>query len=175
MVKGISLTRKSFFSRKKSQSLIFCWKYRLKVLIDSKITKWYFSVLEPRSIIKVSSKYHDFHFFFTRYFDFIFFFTSFFIRFYFVFDVLIQNYNQSSHWHWVPKFRLSIWALDAHGTGSQCPSLVLSMPTTCSLSARLMGTDRPLNGLWQTILWTLFLVQLVSVFYLIPSLYWHTL
>ena len=73
--------------------------------------------------------------------------TSIFILFYFVFNVLIQNYNQSSHLHRVPKFRLSIWVLDAHGTGSQCPSLVLSMPITWSLSARLMGAERPLNGL----------------------------
>lgn len=92
---------------------------------------------------------------------FLFFFSLFFIRFLFVFDVLIQNYNQSSHRHWVPKFGFSIWALDTHSTGCQCPSLVLSMPTIWSLSARLMGTGRPLNGLWQTILWTLFLVQLV--------------
>lgn len=41
----------------------------------------------------------------------------------------------------------SIWVLDARSTGNQCPLLVLSMPTTWSLSARLMGTDRPLNGL----------------------------
>lgn len=58
----------------------------------------------------------------------------------------------------MPKFRLSIWVLDTRSTGSQCPSLVFSMPITWSLSARLMGTGRPLNGLWQTILWTLFLV-----------------
>ena len=40
------------------------------------------------------------------------------------------------------------------GTGNESPLLVLLMPVTCSLSAHLMVTDRPLNGLWQNILCT---------------------
>ena len=34
-----------------------------------------------------------------------------------------------------------------HSTGNKCPSLVLSMPITWSLSARVTGTQRPANVL----------------------------
>ena len=40
----------------------------------------------------------------------------------------------------MPKNHSVKWALDAHSTGNECPSLVLSMPITCSLSARVTGT-----------------------------------
>ncbi len=46
-----------------------------------------------------------------------------------------------------PKKYKKLWALDTGSTGNQCPSLVLPMPVTWSLSAHLMSTDRPLNGL----------------------------
>ena len=47
----------------------------------------------------------------------------------------------------VPKIHPTLWVLDAHCTGNECPLLVLSMPDTWSLSAHLMVSDRPLNGL----------------------------
>ena len=47
----------------------------------------------------------------------------------------------------VPRNRQTLWVLDAHCTGNECPLLVLSMPDTWSLSAHLMVSDRPLNGL----------------------------
>ena len=47
----------------------------------------------------------------------------------------------------VPKNHPTKWALDAHSTGNECPSLVLSMPITWSLSARVTGTQRPANVL----------------------------
>ena len=47
----------------------------------------------------------------------------------------------------VPKKHPTLWVLDAHCTGNECPLLVLSMPDTWSLSAHLMVSDRPLNGL----------------------------
>ena len=52
----------------------------------------------------------------------------------------------------VPKKRLILWALDAYSTGNECPLLGLSMLDTWSLSAHLMVSDRPLNGLCQTTL-----------------------
>ena len=53
----------------------------------------------------------------------------------------------------VPRNRHPIlWVLDAHCTGNKCPSLVLSMPDTWSLSAHLMVSYRPLNDLLQTTL-----------------------
>ena len=47
----------------------------------------------------------------------------------------------------VPKNHPTLWELDAHCTGDECPLLVLSMPDTWSQSAHLMVSDRPLNGL----------------------------
>ena len=47
----------------------------------------------------------------------------------------------------VPKNHPTLWVLDARCTGNECPLLVLSMPDTWSLSAHLMVSDRPLNGL----------------------------
>ena len=47
----------------------------------------------------------------------------------------------------VPKNHPTLWVLDAHCTGNECPLLVLSMPDTWSQSAHLMVSDRPLNGL----------------------------
>ena len=52
----------------------------------------------------------------------------------------------------VPKNRPTLWALSARRTGNDCPLLVLSMPDTWSLSAHLMVSYRPLNGLLQTTL-----------------------
>ena len=52
----------------------------------------------------------------------------------------------------VPKNRPTLWALNARRTGNDCPLLVLSMPDTWSLSAHLMVSYRPLNGLLQTTL-----------------------
>ena len=52
----------------------------------------------------------------------------------------------------VPKNRPTLWALSARHTGNDCPLLVLSMPDTWSLSAHLMVSYRPLNGLLQTTL-----------------------
>ena len=52
----------------------------------------------------------------------------------------------------VPKNRPILWALDAYYMGNECPLLVLSMPDTWSLSAHLMVSYRPLNGLLQTTL-----------------------
>ena len=51
-----------------------------------------------------------------------------------------------------PKNRPILWALDAYYMGNECPLLVLSMPDTWSLSAHLMVSYRPLNGLLQTTL-----------------------
>ena len=47
----------------------------------------------------------------------------------------------------VPKNHPTLWVLDAHCAGNECPLLVLSMPDTWSQSAHLMVSDRPLNGL----------------------------
>ena len=49
----------------------------------------------------------------------------------------------------VPINRPTLWVLDAHRTGNECPLLVLSMPDTWSMSAPLMVSGRPLNGLLQ--------------------------
>ena len=49
----------------------------------------------------------------------------------------------------VPKNRPMLWTLSARLTGNDCPLLVLSMPDTWSLSAHLMVSYRPLNGLLQ--------------------------
>ena len=49
----------------------------------------------------------------------------------------------------VPKNRPIFWALDACYMCNECPFLVLSMPDTWSLSAHLMVSDSPLNGLLQ--------------------------
>lgn len=46
----------------------------------------------------------------------------------------------------VPKNHPIKWALDAHRTGNECPSLGLSMPITWSLSARVTGTQGPCDG-----------------------------
>ena len=55
--------------------------------------------------------------------------------------------SEAADSHRVPKKRPIRWALNAHRTGNECPLLVLSMPDTWSLSAHLMVSDRPLNGL----------------------------
>ena len=47
-----------------------------------------------------------------------------------------------------PKNHPIKWALDARHTGNECPSLGLSMPITCSLSARVMGTQGTANACW---------------------------
>ena len=47
----------------------------------------------------------------------------------------------------VPKKYPTLWAISARRTGNDCPLLVLSMPDTWSLSAHLMVSYRPLNGL----------------------------
>ena len=47
----------------------------------------------------------------------------------------------------VPRNRQTLWVLDAHCTGNECPLLGLSMPVAWSLSAHLTGTDKSLNGL----------------------------
>ena len=52
----------------------------------------------------------------------------------------------------LPKNRPMFWAVSARRTGNDCPLLVLSMPDTWSLSAHLMVSYRPLNGLLQTTL-----------------------
>ncbi len=57
----------------------------------------------------------------------------------------------------VPKNRPILWALDACYMGNECPLLVLSMPDTWSLSARLMVYYRPLYVL-------LFLILVVNLF-----------
>lgn len=57
----------------------------------------------------------------------------------------------------VPKNRPILWALDACYMGNECPLLVLSMPDTWSLSARLMVSYRPLYVL-------LFLILVVNLF-----------
>ena len=50
----------------------------------------------------------------------------------------------------VPKNRPILWALDAYYMGNECPLLVLSMPVTCSLNARHLVPECPLDGLLQT-------------------------
>ena len=50
----------------------------------------------------------------------------------------------------VPKNRPILWVLDACYMGNECPSLVLSMPDTCSLNARHLVPECPLDGLLQT-------------------------
>lgn len=57
----------------------------------------------------------------------------------------------------LPKNRPILWALDACYMGNECPLLVLSMPDTWSLSARLMVYYRPLYVL-------LFLILVVNLF-----------
>ena len=56
----------------------------------------------------------------------------------------------------VPKELPDFWALCAHRMGNQCPSLVLLMPSACSVDAHrlvpecpLDGQDRPPDGLLQ--------------------------
>lgn len=60
--------------------------------------------------------------------------------------------SEAADSHEVPKNHPTLWVLDAHCTGNECPLLVLSMPDTWSLSAPLMVSYRPLNGLLQTTL-----------------------
>ena len=38
------------------------------------------------------------------------------------------------------------WALCAHRMGNQCPSLVLLMPSACSVDAQRLFTECPLDG-----------------------------
>ena len=38
------------------------------------------------------------------------------------------------------------WALCEHRTGNQCPSLVLFMPVACSVDARRLFPECPLDG-----------------------------
>ena len=40
----------------------------------------------------------------------------------------------------------SFWALCAHRTGNKCPTLVQSMPNACSVDARRLFTECPLDG-----------------------------
>ena len=55
------------------------------------------------------------------------------------------------------------WAINAHRLFSRCPSLVLSMPTACSLSAHLTGKTDHLMVSYRTAYVILFLIQLVNL------------
>ena len=55
--------------------------------------------------------------------------------------------GEAAYSHEVPKNYQTLWALNTHSTGSECPLLGLPMPDTWPPSAHLTGTDRPLNGL----------------------------
>ena len=70
----------------------------------------------------------------------------------------------------VPKKRLTfghsvhtVRALNAHRLFSRCPSLVLSMPSACSLSAHLTGKTGHLMVSSRTAYVILFLIQLVNL------------
>ena len=47
----------------------------------------------------------------------------------------------------VPKNRPILWALDACYMGNEYPLFVLSMPAICSLNARYLVPECPLDGL----------------------------
>ena len=64
--------------------------------------------------------------------------------------------SEAADSHEVPKNHPTLWVLDAHCTGNECPLLVLSMPDTWSLSAPLMVSYR-LRYVF------LFLIQLVNL------------
>ena len=55
------------------------------------------------------------------------------------------------------------WAINAHRLFSRCPSLGLSMPTACSLSAHLTGKTDHLMVSYRTAYVILFLIQLVNL------------
>ena len=55
--------------------------------------------------------------------------------------------GKAAYSHEVPKNYQTLWALNTHSIGNECPLLGLPMPDTWSPSAHLTGTDRPLNGL----------------------------
>ena len=70
----------------------------------------------------------------------------------------------------VPKNRLTFghsvhtaWAVDAHRLVCRCPSLGLSMPVACSLSAHLTGKTDHLMVSYRTAYVILFLIQLVNL------------
>ena len=70
----------------------------------------------------------------------------------------------------VPKNRLTFghsvhtaWAINAHRLFSRCPTLVQSMPSTCSLSAHLTGKTDHLMVSYRTAYVILFLIQLVNL------------
>ena len=56
------------------------------------------------------------------------------------------------------------WAINARCLFSRCPSLGLSMPTACSLSAQLTGKTDHLMVSDKTAYVILFLIQLVNLF-----------
>ena len=55
------------------------------------------------------------------------------------------------------------WAINAPRLVSRCPSLGLSMPVACSLSAHLMGKTDHLMVSDRTAYMILFLIQLVNL------------
>ena len=70
----------------------------------------------------------------------------------------------------VPKNRLTFghsvhtaWAINAHRLFGQCPMLVQSMPSACSLSAHLTGKTGHLMVSSRTAYVILFLIQLVNL------------
>ena len=78
--------------------------------------------------------------------------------------------SKAANLHGVPKNRLTFghsvntaWAINAHRLFSRCPSLGLSMPTACSLSAHLMGKTDHLMVSYGTAYMILFLIQLVNL------------
>ena len=60
--------------------------------------------------------------------------------------------GEAAYPHEVPKSHQTLWALNTHKTGNECPLLGLPMPDTWSLNAHLTGTVSPFNGLYQTVL-----------------------
>ena len=55
------------------------------------------------------------------------------------------------------------WAINARRLFCRCPSLGLSMPVACSLSAHLTGKTDHLMGIDRTVYVILFLIQLVNL------------
>ena len=55
------------------------------------------------------------------------------------------------------------WAINARRLVCRCPSLGLSMPVACSLSAHLMGKTDHLMASYGTAYVILFLIQLVNL------------
>ena len=73
--------------------------------------------------------------------------NDFLLRFHYQFFVPYRSILELGKTQEVPKNHPILWALYTLSTGNECPLLVLLMPVTWSLSAHLMVTDRPLNGL----------------------------